>query len=1164
MLVTCWTLFFSLAWCGALGAGAFSSSQSSARAQQQEQLQQQQQQLQQQEQLQQQQLQQQEQLQQQQLHQSHSDATQVGLDARLPVAHADSRQRGGRITGRAIVTPALHHHHQQQQQQHHHPDRDENAIHTGRMDERDSSTGDAHDKVATVVSQTQHQPQHGQQQQQQQPHRQPLHHHLLHRHQQQQQRQRDTETPGGTAAAAAAAAAGEAGGGARSPGIIWEASGLVQEEGGFTRTSRQARNSRGRNWCAYVRTRLSPTALADGSETYVGKATQQCPWTYGVCGIVYRVMQRPSYRVKHLIVTSLEWRCCPGHDGTNCDPKDRPGRHDGINNLEKHLVHLAQLQRDVANVSGALGDVRGSLRALEDRVAVPRPDATSNRISEDDVTELVKKLVQQQMAELHRALYEPVRRIASTVAGLAKDVELSRRDAAVLNGSVADAARACGEALLLARGNERSIAELASSELHVGSQSPPPGAIGNHGVAEEEGDEEKGEDAAERVREELERLRHSVVADFSRQLGDLREDVRGRIEALGASVADAERRQQWQQAALRKLLDAPPPPPPPPPPESPPTAGPGHAAPTGDWHGVRETMAIHAALINDTSERVWELAQLLRQWRQEEEEEEAAACGMPCTELVASARDAQRLAHGARDAEERLDGLQRLLRANLSSTEEGLRQATGAVRDLYRETGELRLALSELQQQQLQQLQQLQQQQQQQQSNTDAPRARADTPDPDTRPPPGHSDERLDASSSTLDELAGDVAALKLSHDDLLARVQQESRAQALHVQELHDALAARMEGGARKAGARLDVLAARGEAMAHDHGKLERHVERLYNSSVDTLLHVSSLGQRLDDLNSSFNTLLEDTLRHTLVLEAMGAFDESDYDDDDDDDDDGDDGDDGYGAPKRSINLLELNKGVLAASDSALRNGKALDQMVTQVRNLKQQLDDRVANLERRFLSGGAGGVGGSGGDGDGSGDAARDGSLGVEVARLRDLEVAARESRQQRRFLEEKLRDLESSCCGGGGGGGGGDSSSSITIGDVLEEFRQEVEHNITSVRLTLEAIPLDEVRRELIAEVSERVNAALLDARRGKGAGRRRQRKKGKGPGRGPGAGGSGGSGGDDEEEADDDDDDAGGGGGGGVGGEDFAGAGAYRELAGDEDAESHLERRKRRDA
>uniref|UniRef100_A0ACB8FZQ8 EMI domain-containing protein 1 n=1 Tax=Sphaerodactylus townsendi TaxID=933632 RepID=A0ACB8FZQ8_9SAUR len=39
----------------------------------------------------------------------------------------------------------------------------------------------------------------------------------------------------------------------------------------------------------------------------------------GCTGGSYRTIVRPTYKQAYKTVTALEWKCCPGHTGANCE-----------------------------------------------------------------------------------------------------------------------------------------------------------------------------------------------------------------------------------------------------------------------------------------------------------------------------------------------------------------------------------------------------------------------------------------------------------------------------------------------------------------------------------------------------------------------------------------------------------------------------------------------------------------------------------------------------------------------------------------------------------------------------------------------------------------------------------------------------------------------------
>ncbi|XP_028845150.1 multimerin-2a [Denticeps clupeoides] len=85
-------------------------------------------------------------------------------------------------------------------------------------------------------------------------------------------------------------------------------------------SSWQMGTSRTGNWCAFVYQRLVTVSLACGTEKYTIKSQSPCPSGTPDCQLImYKLSTRPVYRQKKKVFTALQWRCCPGHTGRNCD-----------------------------------------------------------------------------------------------------------------------------------------------------------------------------------------------------------------------------------------------------------------------------------------------------------------------------------------------------------------------------------------------------------------------------------------------------------------------------------------------------------------------------------------------------------------------------------------------------------------------------------------------------------------------------------------------------------------------------------------------------------------------------------------------------------------------------------------------------------------------------
>ncbi|KAM9364929.1 multimerin-2a [Pholidichthys leucotaenia] len=77
------------------------------------------------------------------------------------------------------------------------------------------------------------------------------------------------------------------------------------------------------NWCTFVHKRTETVAVADGTKEYVMKVQSPCPNGEPGCLLdMYKVSTRPVYRQVQRIKTALLWRCCPGYGGENCEGTD--------------------------------------------------------------------------------------------------------------------------------------------------------------------------------------------------------------------------------------------------------------------------------------------------------------------------------------------------------------------------------------------------------------------------------------------------------------------------------------------------------------------------------------------------------------------------------------------------------------------------------------------------------------------------------------------------------------------------------------------------------------------------------------------------------------------------------------------------------------------------
>ncbi|NWY05732.1 MMRN1 protein, partial [Nothoprocta ornata] len=226
--------------------------------------------------------------------------------------------------------------------------------------------------------------------------------------------------------------------------------------------------TRGKNWCAYVHTRLVPTVVVDNLETFSSGRAKPCTWLAGSCAQRSQAATLRAYRIKHKIVTSLEWKCCPGHSGQNCQPKTQqqllihsnqaessrtvserasgaaqdPSEQALTQKLNEKIsnqdMKLRFLQKKVDKLAAAMSDVSKMLSSLEgkmnedkDRDLQPFLKGLKSRI----INELVKDVVKEQLKVFQNEMQENLAQTFKTMSSFAEDLERTKAVVKHLNDS---------------------------------------------------------------------------------------------------------------------------------------------------------------------------------------------------------------------------------------------------------------------------------------------------------------------------------------------------------------------------------------------------------------------------------------------------------------------------------------------------------------------------------------------------------------------------------------------------------------------------------------------------------------------------------------------------------------------------------------------------------
>ncbi|XP_054681167.1 multimerin-1 [Grus americana] len=219
--------------------------------------------------------------------------------------------------------------------------------------------------------------------------------------------------------------------------------------------------TRGKNWCAYVHTRLLPTVVVDNLATFSSGRVKPCTWHIGSCAQRSQITTQQAYRIKHKIVTSLEWKCCPGYSGQSCQPKaqeEQPLIHSNQaessrtvsertpgapqdpsgpaltqkmnEKISSQEMKLTFLQKKVDSIAAAMNDVSTTLSSLEGKINEDKGrdfQSFLKGLKSRSINELIKDIVREQFKVFQGEMQESVAQIFKTVSSLSDDLENTKQ-----------------------------------------------------------------------------------------------------------------------------------------------------------------------------------------------------------------------------------------------------------------------------------------------------------------------------------------------------------------------------------------------------------------------------------------------------------------------------------------------------------------------------------------------------------------------------------------------------------------------------------------------------------------------------------------------------------------------------------------------------------------
>ncbi|XP_059802288.1 multimerin-2a isoform X2 [Hypanus sabinus] len=191
----------------------------------------------------------------------------------------------------------------------------------------------------------------------------------------------------------------------------------------FTSARKPLKSPPDRNWCAFVKSRLSTAVISCGVERFVQRPPEPC---VNCQNTVYQLALKPIYKVKQMIVTSLEWRCCPGYVGPNCEhTAEALLSSDSRQNQDLELLQQQDGISAPAAITQGFHHVSSSLREINHS-----KESKGNQTELPDLQDVVKSHVEnflnQHLHSLWTNMNNSILVLSNKVFNLSQDIEINR------------------------------------------------------------------------------------------------------------------------------------------------------------------------------------------------------------------------------------------------------------------------------------------------------------------------------------------------------------------------------------------------------------------------------------------------------------------------------------------------------------------------------------------------------------------------------------------------------------------------------------------------------------------------------------------------------------------------------------------------------------------
>ncbi|XP_064573179.1 multimerin-2 isoform X1 [Zonotrichia leucophrys gambelii] len=209
------------------------------------------------------------------------------------------------------------------------------------------------------------------------------------------------------------------------------------------------------NWCSFTQSRLVTYIEACMKEKYIVNSQQPCPNGAPDCQkIMYRTALKPVYQVKQKTLKSLQWKCCPGFIGKDCEQRDpnfilvpgteTEGQEEEFSNhmstsvdsremfevIQNHEALLDDLQSDIHQAASTLGDLQRLFENNGTSMVLEVNESNSDhqeRLLQQALFPHVENFLRKHFNPMWASFNKSLQNLSNIVRNLSYDVEANRK-----------------------------------------------------------------------------------------------------------------------------------------------------------------------------------------------------------------------------------------------------------------------------------------------------------------------------------------------------------------------------------------------------------------------------------------------------------------------------------------------------------------------------------------------------------------------------------------------------------------------------------------------------------------------------------------------------------------------------------------------------------------